>query len=139
VTIRVTLRAGDSDVTPQPPPLATLRIPRQPPVITSARINRTATGLEFVATGFTTTREATQAVFAVEAVAGSTLQSTTITVNVSAVFATFFQGPQSNATGGQFRYTQPFTIQGDLNSVRSITLTLSNSVGNSQPAAANVP
>jgi hypothetical protein len=60
-------------------------------------------------------------------------------VNVSAVFATFFQGPQSNATGGQFRYTQPFTIQGDLNSVRSITLTLSNSAGNSQPARANVP
>jgi hypothetical protein len=49
---------------------------------------------------------------------------------------TWFQGAQSPQFGGQFVLTMPFTITGDLNSVNQVTVTLSNSAGNSQAVSA---
>jgi hypothetical protein len=139
ITMNVTLRASGSDVTPQPAPVFTLRIPRQAPVITSARITRTATGINFIATGFSTTRDGLNAVFTVEPAAGSNLQQTSFPLDVSGLFRGWFENAASNATGGQFTFTQPFSLQGDPNAVRAMTLTLSNSAGQSQPVTAQVP
>jgi hypothetical protein len=138
ITLRVTLWAGQVDVTPTPPSAFTVRIPRQAPVITSARIQPTPTGPNFIAIGFTTTRDCTTATFTVEPLPGSSQQTKTLTEDVTRTFAAWFQSDQSNATGGQFTYTQPFSIEGYQGAVRSITLSLTNSAGQSAPVTVQV-
>jgi hypothetical protein len=41
--------------------------------------------------------------------------------------------------GSQFSLTEPFTISGNVSAIASVTVTLTNSVGASSPATANVP
>ena len=49
----------------------------------------------------------------------------------------YYQSGASGTVGGAFVYTQPFTAQqGDANVVASVTATLSNSQGTSQPRTA---
>jgi hypothetical protein len=50
---------------------------------------------------------------------------------------TWYQSPASAAFGGTFVYTQPFTIQGDLNAIQSVGVTLTNSRGDSQQTTVN--
>jgi hypothetical protein len=71
--------------------------------------------------------------------AGATLQTTSLTVDVSSLFAAWYQNPASLATGSQFSLTEPFTISGNVSAIASVTVTLTNSVGASSPASANVP
>jgi len=52
-----------------------------------------------------------------------------VMVTVTDVAATF---------GGQFTFNQSFTIQGDPAATASVTVTMTNTVGNSQPVTANV-
>jgi hypothetical protein len=139
ITISAVVRAAGMDVTPQPAPRATITIPRGVPVLTSLQIQRTATGLNVTAIGYTVTRSATQAVLTLEPASGANLQTTTITVSVAAAFDAHFATAASNATGGQFRLVLPLTINGDQTAIRSISMTLANSSGTSQPASALVP
>jgi hypothetical protein len=69
---------------------------------------------------------------------GSSQQTKTLTEDVTRTFAAWFQSDQSNATGGQFTYTQPFSIEGYQGAVRSITLSLTNSAGQSAPVTVQV-
>jgi hypothetical protein len=134
ITLTTALNAGGSTVTCNCPLTQTIVIPRTAPSITGLRVTRTATGFNVVVTGFSTTREVTQGVFRF---AGSgTLQTTELTVPLTATFNTWFQSAASSGFGGQFSLTIPFTIQGDTSTVNSVTVTLTNAAGNSQPLTA---
>jgi hypothetical protein len=73
----------------------------------------------------------TQAVFNFTAAPGQTLETTasSITVDVGGVFDTWFQNVVTTQYGSQFVYTQPFTINGDANSVTPVSVTLRNREG----------
>jgi len=81
-------------------------------------------------TGFSTTREVTQATYTFTAVSGQTLQSSasSITVDVTQLFTTWFS---SSAIGSQFILSQPFTVQSPASpaSVIPASVTLVNRVG----------
>jgi hypothetical protein len=139
ITIAMAMRADGMDVTPQPPPQATITIPRGVPVLSSLQIQRTETGLNLTAIGHTATRSATQAMLTFKLASGSNPQTTNIPVDVSAAFATYFGTAGSNATGGQFRLVLPLNITEDQTAIQSISMTLSNASGASQPASALVP
>jgi hypothetical protein len=62
--------------------------------------------------------------------AGAPLQTTDINLNVTAAFASFHQ---TSTLGGVFRLTIPFNVAGTRNDIDSLTATLTNSVGPSQP------
>ena len=135
ITITAQMQAAGQDVTPSPAPVRTIRIAPAPPVIVTGSVTavRNATGFTVTLNGFVTDREITQAIFTFTPAAGSNLQTTTVTVNVDALFAAYFGSPASAATGSQFSFTQPFTVSGSAQSIASVTVTLVNKIGQSAP------
>jgi hypothetical protein len=117
----------------------TIRILRAAPTVRAATVTRTASGFDVTVTGYSTPREVTQALFRFTPASGANLQTTELTLPLTAPATTWFTSDQSRAFGGQFTYRQSFTLTGESNAVASISVTLSNSTGGSQAATANVP
>ena len=129
ITVSLRLQAGGLDVTPSPAPAATTHITRAAPVIQTATLTRNSGGFNIVITGFSTAREVTQAVYSFTAAAGQTLQTSQATIPLDTLFGTWYQDAANTVYGSQFVLTQPFSIQGDANSVIPQTVTLTNRVG----------
>ena len=84
-----------------------------------------------VRAGEQSAREVTQASFTFSAATGQTLQpaASQIAVAVDTLFGSWFQNTANNAYGSQFVFTQPFSVQGDVNAVTPQTVTLTNRRG----------
>jgi hypothetical protein len=131
-TIRIRTTTTPASETPIPEQV--IVIPRVKPVITSVtpRLGTDSFLLEIV--GFSNTREISSGTFRLNPVAGTTLQTTELNVNLTQVFNTWFQSQASlTEQGGKFQLTMPFTVTGLLADIESVTLTLTNSVGASDP------
>ncbi len=107
-----------------------------PPVIQSLSLVHTANGIQLQVVGVTDTRELTQASITFQAAPGSSVQTPQLTVPLTSVAAGWFQSSASASFGGQFGLTLPFVFQGTVN-LSSVSLTLSNATGDSQPASAS--
>jgi hypothetical protein len=138
VTITFRLAALSSDITPTPVPTRTVRITPAPPVITSVTATRNATGFTVTVSGFASTREITQVLFTFNAAPGSNLQTTQITAPVDTLFSNWFGNSASTPFGSQFLLTWTFTVQGDTSAIASVGVTLTNRLGNSNVATANL-
>jgi hypothetical protein len=133
------MNAAGVDITPVPAPVISTQIAAAAPVILSVAVTRDGAGacakgqLCLQVTGYSTSREVTQAVYTFNAASGQTLQSSasSITVDVSQVFTTWFA---ASTMGSQFILNQPFTVQGDPASVIPTSVTLSNRVGTTKYA-----
>jgi hypothetical protein len=85
-----------------------------------------------VIVGVTVPRQLTQAVFVFTSSPGVLLRTSTVTVDLSAVFSQWFQSAASQPFGSQFKLTIPFTLQtGSRTSLAGVGVTLVNSVGSS--------
>ena len=135
ITITVSLIADGVDVTP-PGSTATIVILRAPPVITSVSLVRGASSVQLNVVGFATSREVVQGVFQFTPAANNTFTSANITVPLSTAFATWYESAPGASFGSQFMLSQPFSLGGNSDAVASVTLTLQNAVGTSQPATA---
>lgn len=126
--------AGGIDITPSPAPSIATQIAPAAPVISSVLVTRNGSNgcpsgqLCIQVTGYATSREVTQAVYAFQAASGQSLQSSagSITVDVTSVFTTWFA---SSTIGSQFILSQPFTIQGDPTQVVPVSVSLTNRLG----------
>ena len=136
ITIKLTLADSGEDVTPASLTPLSITIPVGPPVINSASLSRSGKSMQVVVVGYSPTRDMTQATFHFVPTTGNTLKTTDVTVTLSDVFTTWYQGTNSDQFGTQFTYTQPFTLDSDASVISSVTVTLSNSQGASQPATA---
>jgi hypothetical protein len=137
-TISVTaMQAGSQAIPPAPSSKLEIGIPQAAPTLSGATISRSATGFTMRVNGYSTAREVTRALFRFTPVAGRTLQNSQVTVELVGPANTWYQSPASAAFGGTFVYTQPFTIQGDLNAIQSVGITLTNSRGDSQQTTVN--
>jgi hypothetical protein len=58
-------------------------------------------------------------------------------VNVESAFNQWYKGDASQQFGSAFVYTQPFTVQGNLGDITSVSVTLSNVHGGSSAVSAN--
>jgi hypothetical protein len=139
IQLALALTALGVNITPAVPPTASTVIAVTAPTIASVAVATTATGLQVTVVGTSTTLDMKTATFQFTPAAGATLQTTSLTVDVSSLFAAWYQNPASLATGSQFSLTEPFTISGNVSAIASVTVTLTNSVGASSPASANVP
>jgi hypothetical protein len=135
LTITRLVAAGQS-IMPSPAPVRSIQIPRSAPKINSVQVVRTSSGFNVLVTGYSTPRQMTQAAFAFTAAAGKSLQTTQVTVPVDSAFTTWYSGTSSNQFGSTFLYTQPFTVQGDMTAIASVSVTLTNAVGTSQSGSA---
>ncbi|HWQ56206.1 MAG TPA: putative Ig domain-containing protein [Bryobacteraceae bacterium] len=139
ITLRVTLQASGTDITPSPAPSRTIRVNRMPPVITRVTAARTATGFNVTVTGYSTTREISEAIFRFAPAAGTTITSAEVSVPVQSMFTTWYNNPDSRAYGSQFTFTQPFTINGESTSVIGVSAILVNTAGRSESVSATMP
>jgi hypothetical protein len=115
--------------------LQTIRVNRAAPVITSVEMVRTSGGIEVRVSGYATSREMLRAQFRFTSGAEFDLAVSEVPVDVGSAFLSWYQTPASAAFGSMFRYVQPFTVQGDVNGIQSVAVTLTNAQGSgsSQP------
>jgi len=130
IVLTATATAGGVPVTLSNSPGFTVSLPQEPPSITVS-IQQESAGFNVVVTGYSNTRDITQATFTFTPAAGSQLQSTTFTPSgVGAAFQGYYASDASTAYGSQFVYTQPFNItSGSAGALQSVTVTLTNSQG----------
>jgi hypothetical protein len=87
-------------------------------------------GLNVVVTGYSNTREVSSGSFTFTVSSGNTLSQATIPVTLSSAYATWFNNTSSNATGGEFKLTVPFSVtQGSATAVTKVSVTLTNGQG----------
>lgn len=136
ITIVAQLTAGGTNITPSTLPPVVINVPAEAPVISSAKLTRNGKTIQLVIDGLSSSRDMSQADFHFTAAPGATLKTTDLTVSLTGAFTTWYQDDASAAFGTAFEYTQPFTLDSDATDVQSVTVTLTNSVGKSQPANA---
>ena len=138
ITVTVRLLAGAQDVTPSPAPTRSIVVSPSTPVITAITATRNSSGFAVVITGYSSTRDLTSGTYLFSSAEGATLATGQVTTSLGTLFATWYQSSASAPYGSQFTLTQPFTVTGDPSTVLSVTLTLTNSVGTSPAATANL-
>ena len=140
IAITAQMQASGQDVTPSPAPGRTIRIAAAAPVIVPGTPTavRNSTGFNVTLNDHVTDRELTQAIFQFTAAAGSSLQTTTLTLPIDTMFAQYFSGSGAIAFGSQFTYIQPFTVNGSTQAIGSVTVTLVNKLGQSAAVTATL-
>jgi sugar lactone lactonase YvrE len=120
--------SGDFDV----------QVPQLVPIITNVRIvNRSPSGFDVEVTGYSTSREVSAATFSFGAATGAILLTVQLQPDVASSFGAYYQSEVSSPAGGAFMYLQPFIVQqGDVKAVASVTVTLTNAQGTSEPRTA---
>jgi hypothetical protein len=138
ITITTQLLGAGQDITPVPAPTKTIVISPAAPSITSVTAAVNGTGFTVTIDGFDPTRAVTQVVFTFAAAAGSTLQTTTVTVSATSLYTSWYQSSASIPFGSQFSFTIPFTVTGNVQSLTSVTVTLVNPTGTSTATTATL-
>jgi Putative Ig domain len=138
VTITAQLLSNGTDVTPSPASKLTFRLAPAAPVITSISAVRTSGGFTVTIVGYATTRDVTTANFTFSATSGANLQTTQLPVTVTPIFSPWYSSATSAQYGSQFTFTQPFNVTGTNTAIQTVNVTLTNSVGTSTAAAANL-
>jgi hypothetical protein len=107
-----------------------ITISRLAPSIRNLKMVRTPAGFELRATGFSNTREMTNATVRF---AGASLQTTEVLIPLNELARSWYQSNASRPFGSQFSLTLPFSIQGSLSAIQSATLVITNAQGSSAP------
>jgi hypothetical protein len=131
ITATLVLTALGTTVTPATIQPINVTIPPAPPEITTATLTRSGNTLTVFIVGYSNTRDMTTAQFHFNAANGATINDPDITIQAPALFTPWFSQTASQAYGSNFGYTQTFNLSTDASSVGSVTITLTNSVGNS--------
>jgi hypothetical protein len=137
ITLTLDLTAAGIDITPSPAPSTTLHVAKSAPVIVTATVTGvTSSGFNLVVVGYATSREMVSATVGFTAASGVTLASSTATVSLATVFTTWYQSSASAQYGSNFSLTIPFTFTNSTNPLASVSVMLTNAVGNSTTVSA---
>jgi hypothetical protein len=127
---------GGTNVTPSPAPSATITTNPTVPFISTVTFSQTPGGVTVVVTGFSSTRDMSSGLFHFAPASNATISTNDLTVSLGSAFTTWYQGATSNQYGSQFTLTVPFSVaNGAAASLVSVTVTLTNSKGNSNPVS----
>jgi len=66
------------------------------------------------------------------------LQTSTVTIPAQTLFSPWYQGSAATPFGSQFSFTITFTVGGNVSSIQSVTVTLTNPTGTSTGTTAPV-
>jgi len=140
-------QAGSVDLTPANPTALQFSVsPAAPTLLAIQLLNLTTTGFTIQVTGFSTTRSLASSAVQFTPAAGFQLATSQFNIDLSQVSTLWFQSTTSQAYGGQFTMSIPFTFQGSLPSgqsavaaIASVSVTVSNSTGASNSLQAKLP
>ena len=145
LTFTATFTAAGAPLIPNASITVNSAIPAQSPVVSSPptiNMNPTTPGADFevTVTGYSTTREMTDAAFAFTPKSNFNLSGSTVTIaNFGAAATSFWASSASANFGGTFTFIQPFKVTGDKTGIGTVTVTLKNTAGTSATATANFP
>jgi hypothetical protein len=118
---------------PSPNPSFTVPVgPAAPSIVagTVQILNPSSSGFSVQVTGFATTRDVASATFNFTAASGAKLQGTTVSVSFNGQDQSeWFNTAASQAAGGTFKLVLPFSYSGDPKALGSVSVTLTNSRG----------
>jgi len=129
ITTIANMSAGGQNITPSPAPTNTITINSAVPVITSVALQQVSGGINVVVQGYSNTREVSSGSFTFTVSSSTPAALVQVTVPLTSAFTTWFNNSASNATGGQFRLTVPFSITGSATAVTKVSVTLTNTQG----------
>jgi hypothetical protein len=137
---------GGLSVTPASPTTLQFSIPAAAPVLQTAQVaNESANSFDLVVTGYSTTRSLSSLNVTFTPATGFNLQTTTTSIPLGQASTAWFGSQASEQFGGLFSITMPFVLQGTvpkgdtlLQTIATVTATVSNSMGTSGPQAASV-
>jgi len=140
-------QAGNVLVTPSSPTTLQFSIaPAAPVLLSVVPASEGASSFVLNVTGFSTTRTLTSVTLQFTAAAGFTFGTSQVTINIQPAATLWFQSTASQGFGGQFTVSLPFTLQGTapvgttlLQTIASISTTVSNEVGTSNAVATPLP
>ena len=136
IRLTVTMGSGDTDLTPTGGALRVMRVSRSEPKIRASTLARTASGFEVRITGLATGRELASANVKFQGAPGGNLETVEPTVPLADLATRWYQDPSGAQFGSLFTLVLPFTVSGDPAAIDSVTVTLVNQMGASQPATA---
>lgn len=134
IVTMTSLTGGGQDLLPSPAPVRNITVDRGVPVIVagSVKISNITGGFQVELSGISSVRDLRSIAYTFTSSGASILEGTTVTVDVSQLFTTYFSSAAGQQSGGAFKFTMPFTVTGgDANAVTQVTVTLTNSVGTS--------
>ncbi len=139
-------RAGNVDLTPANPTTLKITVAPAPPTLISIQFGSpTVNGVTIEVTGFTTTRKLTTGNIEFTPAAGFQMPTSKFTIDLQQIATFWFRSSASQAFGGQFTVTIPFTFQGTppsgqsiLSSIASVSISVSNDIGTSNLIQAKV-
>ena len=100
-----------TDVTPTNAATLQMTIGSLSPVLLTASAGAiTTTGFSIAVSGYTTTRSLNYLTFQFTPASGATLSATSVTVDLTGASSLWFQSTASQALGGEFTITVPFTL-----------------------------
>ena len=137
---------GGLDVTPDSPATLQFSIPAAAPVLQTAQVgNETTNSFELVVTGYSTTRSLSALNVTFTPAKGFNLQTTTTSIPLGQASTAWFGSEASEQFGGLFSITMPFVLQGTvpkgdtlIQTIATVTATVSNSIGTSNSQSAPV-
>jgi hypothetical protein len=136
--------AGNVDLTPGTPLTSQFTVAPAAPSILSLQVsNASTTGLTLVVTGFSTSRTLTALNVQFTTASGFKMPASQFAIDMKLIAAAWFQSTASQAFGGQFRVSIPFTFQvpvgqSILTGISSVSVTTSNESGTSPAAQTRV-
>ena len=128
-------QAGNVDLTPTAPRVLQFAVAPATPALTAIQLTgQSANGFTIQLTGFSTTRSLTSMGVQFTTAPGFALATSQFTIDLTQVSTLWFQSTASQAYGGQFTMSIPFTFsvpagKSVLNEIASISATVSNASG----------
>jgi hypothetical protein len=136
IYVNLTLQANGQDI--QAPSTVEVTVPKAAPVITSVTLVPSGNTLTVTVEGYSSTRDMNQATFDFRAAPGSTvtISDPEIFVDVSSEFTTWYSSDASTQYGSSFTYSQVFNLSNSASTIGSVSVVLTNSVGQSNQVTA---
>jgi hypothetical protein len=142
--------SGGVPVTPASPPTLQFTIPSSAPVLESAQVtdttsSTTSASFTLVLVGYSTTRSLNSLNVTFNAASGFNLATTQFPIDLSGPATVWFQSASAQSFGGQFQISETFNLTGSvaaketlLDTIASVSATVSNSIGASNSEQGNV-
>jgi hypothetical protein len=113
----------------QPQRIGTVNVRMLPPQLRNVVGVRTQGGLRIEVTGYSPERRVQRVDFEFRARTSAGLESVNLTRSVEPEFDNWYRSGSSAAFGSSFLYMQSFVVQGDVSTIESVIITLTNATG----------
>jgi hypothetical protein len=131
--LRAVMSASGRNLIARDNPLQTASIAPAVPVIHAVRLHRDGQGVSVEVSGYSTPRELRAVTLRFDAAPGASLNTREFTVSIADVAAAWYRSAASGRFGSLFMLRLPFTVQGASDAVGSVSVVLTNALGESQP------